>query len=75
MLEQMLKEKKLYKRNIAKVLHMDRGALKRALNGKASLKAEHIPVLAKMLGITPLQLLNIYMEERENVKCNRGNNN
>ena len=66
MLEQIIKEKKLTKIAIAKSLNMDRGAFSRALNGQASLKAEHIPALAKILKITPTKVLNIYMEDRRN---------
>lgn len=65
MLKQLVEDSCVPQTKIADKIGMDRNTFRRILNGKASLKAEHIPELSKILKITPTKLLNEYMEGRQ----------
>ena len=60
MLKQMIESTHIPKIIISKELGIDRGTLNKILDNKASLKAEQIKPLAKILKITPLKLLDLY---------------
>lgn len=62
-LKELRQKKGITKISIANKLKVNRSTYDKIELGKTSLKAEHIPILSNIFGVTEKKILEIYMED------------